>query len=169
MFHLPARISCQELCCFCTRIFWRKPKYQWCRQLMHTMLWSASTEKPLSVHWYVNSFFVVVVVSLVENFFFFYHSVPQMCPPPPLFAFLALVQNARGAYTRDGTFYLANTHPFRCHLNDLIVGGGWGPSTRCCQGKEMLPTLSVCWQASGLRGKDIAGVSIIDAGGQYSW
>ena len=87
--------------------------------------------------------FFVVVVSLVENFFFFFTVVSRKCAPP-LFAFLVLVQNARGAYTRDGTFYLANTHPFRCHLNDLIVGGGWGPSTRCCQGKEMLPTLSVC-------------------------
>ena len=57
-----------------------------------------------------------------------YRSVPQMRPP---FATLALVQNAGGAYTRDATIFLAITPslPIK-HDPNVIVGGGWRPSTR---------------------------------------
>ena len=57
--------------------------------------------------------------------------------------------------------------------HDLIVGGGWGPSAshRRAQGGEMLPTLPV---ALALRSKEagcfceVAGMSIVDAGGSRS-
>ena len=93
--------------------------------------------------------------------------------PPPPFATLGIVQNARGAYTRDATISLAITPSLPVLLkHNLIVGGGWGLSVRHrrARGREMLLTLQVGYRASALRGKEaellreVTGVSIVDAG-----
>ena len=75
-------------------------------------------------------------------------SVPQLRPP---FCNLSSVQNAGGrggggAYVQDATISLAIMPSLPVPVkHDLIVGGGWGPSTRHrrVQGGEMLPTLPV--------------------------
>ena len=95
----------------------------------------------------------------------------------PPFATLASVQNAGGAYARDATISLAITPSLPVPVkHDLTVGGVWGPSARHrrARGGEMLPTLPVGQRASALRGeeagrfREVAGVSIVDAGGSRS-
>ena len=96
-----------------------------------------------------------------------YCSVPQICPAPS-FAILAFVQNTE-AYTRDATISLSITPSFPVK-HDLIVGGGWGQA----RDGEMLPTIAVGLRALALRGKEagrfreVAGMSIVDAGGPCS-
>ena len=63
-----------------------------------------------------------------------------------------------------------------CSWHEVIVGGGWGPSTgrRRAQGREMLTTLAVGLRALALRSeeagrfREVAGVSIVDVGSPCS-
>ena len=70
---------------------------------------------------------------------------------------------------QDGTISLA-IMPSLPVKHDFIVGGRWGQA----RGRQMLPTISVCRQASALRGKEaecfckVAGVSIVDVGNPCS-
>jgi len=76
-----------------------------------------------------------------------------------------------GIYAGCDTFSHNHALPSR---HEVIVGGGWGPSTgrRQARGGEMLTTLAVGWQT--LKSKEsghfrkVAGKSIDDAGGPCS-
>ena len=101
--------------------------------------------------------------SMGEN----YHSVPQI--RPPLFAILALVQNTGGAYTRDATISLVIT-PSLPVKHDLIVGGGWAPSARrrdAPDASRRLTSFSIEGEGGGCL-CEVAGMSIVDAGGMCS-
>ena len=65
--------------------------------------------------------------SVIVLWFSMYRSVPQICPP---FCNLSLSTKRRGAYTQDVTISLAITPSLPVPVkHDLIVSGGWGPST----------------------------------------
>ena len=75
-----------------------------------------------------------------------------------------------GAYTRDVTISLAIT-PSLLVNHDLIVGGRWGPSARQRDAPDnsgRLRSFSVEGRGSR-RFHEVAGVSIVDAGGPCSW
>ena len=87
----------------------------------------------------------------------------------PPFATLALVQNAGGTYTQDVTISHAIT-PSLPIKDDSIVYR-WGVEAK----REAKRCSRRSWWASVLRGEkagrfcEVAGVSIIDAGGLCSW
>ena len=117
------------------------------------------------------------------------HTVVSRKYAPPLFATLALVQSAGGAYTRDARFSSARLRPPPdremlsgsvdadgdlqpdCVRVSMRKGSGCRP--RSARRKDA-PDASGRWRASALRGEEaerfckVAGVSIVAAGGLRS-
>ena len=88
--------------------------------------------------------------------------------PPPLQSY-SLSINVEGAYTQDATIPLAIT-PSLPVKDDLIVGGGWGPSARWRDApdtSERVTSFSVEGEGGG-HFRKVAGMSIVDAGGPCS-
>ena len=90
----------------------------------------------------------------------------QYAPP---FATLASVQNAGGAYARDAMIFLVITPSLPVPVNhDLIVGGRWGPSGRRRDAADATGRLTSFRGKEAGRFREVAGLSIVDAGGSRS-
>ena len=87
----------------------------------------------------------------------------------PPFVTLASVQNAGGAYARDAMISLAITPSLPVPVkHDLIVGGRWGPSGMRRDAPDATGRLTSFRGEEAGRFGEVAGLSIVDAGGSRS-